>query len=368
MFVHVVLFHGCSRFSLFNSQHQAMFSFVLSCVSLPLEPRVVQELSKTQFERASVVTDELIRPMEIAVNTLLRRTKVLHDLSYLGRGHPKQHALQDESKRRFLEIVSGNFGDKIIDQYCQFLQSGLAEAVQFGLEVQPAELNRIHSMTVLAITDVFRRFKHEFACPPWSLFNQLGMTPTDFAQAWGELEARWKACSACVDAQFSAVLLTHFQGLESQPLQIQASACKQLQTILSDIAVWTPVTSDSVELKNGQVQWDVSRRSRQHTKHARSASETTLLNSVAKQYAWVREVVGVETLPAKTVSAGILKMIGTKSSNQNSRKDSWFCMVLLCLLSYFTFRYFCLCWASHKITFCQPPECQTKHYFCCKPS
>lgn len=65
-----------------------------------------------------------------------------------------------------------------------------------------------------------------------------------------------------------------------------------------------------------------SRRGSQNIKGGPSASETTFLQSAVKQHMWVQHEVASATMPGKSVTAGILKMSGTKSSNQHSNDDT----------------------------------------------
>ena len=280
---------------------------------------VVEEISKPSFPRSVMAVDALIQPIEHGVNYMLGHTKILHDLGFLGRSHPQCGKLQEEARHKFLHTVSGNFGNTLVKEYVDFLQRGLTEAISMGLEAHPALLNQIFQLVIVCMTDLHRRLVYEFRFPPWSLFGLLDLDTAGFVQAWTTLQAKKTNCSKCLDSDFSAILLSQFLDLKSKPFQEQDAARREVQGILQDIATWTPLSSDSVEIKNGQTQWSASKRGSQNVKNPRVAAETTLLQSAVKQHAWIQEAVSKDTLPSKAVVSGIQKMVGVGSSNQHTK-------------------------------------------------
>ena len=281
---------------------------------------MIQEVCKPGFEQSSMVIDALINPMEVGVNKMLGHTKCLHDLAFVGAAHPQGQELQEKTKRIFLEVVSGDFGHHLMCRYVTFLNSGLWEANEMGLEATGSRLDHIFKMVIIICTDIWRRFVYDFTFPPWTLFGLIGLSTEEFVRRWDDLEKSFAKCCQCMDIQLTAAWLHHFSGLASAHIDVQSKACAEIQQVLVDIAGFTPLTSDVVELKNGQTQWSVSKRGRVSVKNPRSATETTLLQSVLKQHVWIKEVVGAETLPKKSVSSGILKMVGTNSSNQHRQQ------------------------------------------------
>ena len=282
---------------------------------------VVQEITSPGFGQSSMIIDALISPMERGVNFLLGHTKTHHDLCYVGRGHDKHEALRKQSKDKFLEVVSGKLGRKIMQYYLAFLENGLEEAVDMGLQNDPKTLSKIFSLALICISDVFRRFVLEFTLPPWSLFQFVDFCMPEFLTSWADLEGKFQKCRFCVDSQMTATLLRKFPDLGLQTLQSQEQAKCEIQGILGDISEFAAITSDVVELKNGQTQWSVSKRGRQHVLNPRSAAENTLLQSAVKQHAWVTDIVSSKTLPTKRVSSGIYKMAGVSSTNQHTNAE-----------------------------------------------
>ena len=285
---------------------------------------VVQEVVKPDFAQSSILIDSVINPMEFGVNFLLGHSKVLHNLSYVGRGHPDHEKLKKDANDRFLQVVTGRLGERIISQYIGFLETGLDETVQMGgLNMNEASLAKIIVLVLVCISDVYRRFIAEFSVPPWTLFTLLGQSTADFLTSWRDLEAKDRKCKACVDPQMTRKLLQSFPDLASKPADFQERTCQEIQGILQDISEIAPTGSDSVELKNGQVQWSASKRGRQNVKGPKSATEVSLLHAATKSYLWAKDIAGAQTLPSKAVSSGIRKMAGTQSTNQFSSQATW---------------------------------------------
>eukprot|EP00435_Cladocopium_sp_Y103_P032496 s25_g8.t1 len=280
---------------------------------------VVQEVEKPDFAQSSILIDAVINPMEFGVNFLLGHSKVLHNLSYVGRGHPDHEKLRKDANDKFLQVVTGRLGERIISQYIHFLETGLDETVQMGLDMNEAVLAKVMVLVLVCISDVYRRFIAEFNVPPWTLFTLLGQSTADFLASWRELEAKDRKCKACVDPQMTRQLLQHFPDLASKPADFQERACQEIQGLLQDITEIAPTGSDSVELKNGQVQWSASKRGRQNVKGQKSAAEVSLLHAATKSYLWAKDIAGAQTLPSKAVSSGIRKMAGTQRMPEDEK-------------------------------------------------
>lgn len=280
--------------------------------------QVVEEMNKASFLQGIMVVDALIEPIEYGVNTLLGHTRLIHDLQFLGKGHPACNELKTKASRTFLRVVRGEFADDLIGRYMGFFSGGLQHSISMGLDPQPDLLNKVFQLITVCITDVHRRFKYDFACAPFALFGLLGLSTERFVQRFDSLEARLCACQDCLDAGFSAKLVKSFSGLASKSLDEQTRAKEEVQSILQDISEWCPLTSDSVELKNGQTQWVASKRGGQNVKNPLVASETTFLQAAVKQHVWAQDSVGSQTLPSKRTSSGILKMVGVKSSKSEA--------------------------------------------------
>ena len=129
---------------------------------------ITAEIRKPEFPQSALLIDSLIQPMEVGVNKLFRHTKVLHDLTYLGSGHPKRETLEAEARRIFLDVVSGSFCDMLTAKYLRYLDNGLEQLVQMGLEPVQKHLDTIFIMVIVVISDLFRRFKLDFLHPPFT--------------------------------------------------------------------------------------------------------------------------------------------------------------------------------------------------------
>ena len=141
----------------------------------------------------------------------------------------------------------------------------------------------------------------------------------EFVKEWSRIMTGAHQCESCLDSDFSLLLAKKFGDIGSKPVSEQQAAHQEVQALLSDICEWAALTSDKVELKNGQVQWAASKRGSQNVKNARSAAETTFLQSAIKQNSWSQQAVGKETLPSKLSSSSILKMSGVSSTNQMTK-------------------------------------------------
>ena len=130
---------------------------------------VAQEMSRPSFLQASIAIDAIIAPIEYGVNYLLGHTKLLHDLNFLGRGHPKCDALKEESHKKFMHVVSGGLANSLIRRFILFLEHGLKEAFEMGLVTSNDLLNKVFQLTTLCITDLHRRLKHELSSHPFQM-------------------------------------------------------------------------------------------------------------------------------------------------------------------------------------------------------
>ena len=279
-----------------------------------------------KFPKNAVIIDCILQPSELAVNTLFARTQVLHELTYAGSSHRRFTEMVHKSRAKFLQIVKGDLGLTLMKRYLSILQKDLADSVEHGLDISASsqELELAFQMVVVGICDSWRRLVHEFESPPWSLFHLVGLTTLEFVEEWKLLHSKFNRCEHCVDQVFTGFLLMRFpmQEFEGKCLADQAALSCKIQRILMDVASWAPMSSDLVEIKHGTVQWAVSRRGAQQVKTPPTAREFTLLQSCIKQFQWVRKMVQDSTMPPKQTMAGILKMVGTKSTNQYSSDET----------------------------------------------
>lgn len=217
---------------------------------------VTQHLSAENFDKSANLIDSLINPMEYAVNFLISHTKSLNALTFVGQGHPKKEELMRDTQSKFLKVISGRLADELIQRYIMFLDTGLKEAEEMGLAPDGSLLNTAFAMALVCMADIHRRLKMEFRVPPFTLFHWMDLTTDDFVRSFSQLEAKFRSCPHCLDLALSSALMKEFAGLENQSLESQRSAHCEISALLKDISTFSAITSDLVELKNGQVQLD----------------------------------------------------------------------------------------------------------------
>ena len=152
-----------------------------------------------------------------------------------------------------------------------------------GFHATPESLNQIFVAVVLLCTDLHRRLKYNFVAAPFTLFALCDMNEADFLQAWADLETKAGRCQSCIDQELTGILLAQFPALASAADHDKRAARQAVQSLLLDLAVWSPLTSDSVEIKNGQVQWIVSRRSNVNVYSPQPAAEISLVQAAVHQ-------------------------------------------------------------------------------------
>ncbi|CAE7402212.1 unnamed protein product [Symbiodinium sp. CCMP2592] len=282
---------------------------------------VIHEISKPSFQQASIVIDCLIQPLEHGINTLLSHTRILHDLTFLGKGHPEYQELCSKSRGLFLRCMSGHFGDQMLREYTVIMERGLFELIDMGFEATDDSLNKIFDAIVLLCTDLHRRCNYELSRAPFKLFKLCDLDLAAFLDAWAALEAEAVACQNCVDHELTTVLLKKFSGLQVKTVEEQMASQSEIVSLLSDISTFSPTTSDAVELKNGQLQWVVSKRASQNVRNGRTAVEMSLLHSAVAQNQWVQSAAGVETMPSKATASSIKKMSGVKTQQTEDGKS-----------------------------------------------
>lgn len=285
--------------------------------------RMVQsEFARESFHQNSILIDLLVQRMEHGINYLLRRTKVLYDLQYVSHGHPNHEDLQNESKERFLHVIKGDFGRELVKECMNLLCDGLQEAMRMGLEGSQDQSNMFFQMVVSCVTDLNRRLIREFSVVPFSVLALAEADAETFVHEWQKLHQTHSNCSRCVDVEFTAALLEAYPDQFSVPLTPHdVATIKEIQSLCVHICIWAPLTSDAVEILNGQTQWALSRRGSQFVKKGNAAVETSLLGRAVRHYEWLTETVGQATLPNKLRASRIRRQAGTWSSNNASERN-----------------------------------------------
>lgn len=279
-----------------------------------------REIAKNEFHQSSIIVDFIVQCMEPGINSFLKRTKILYDLQYLSHAHPKEAELRKTSKDMFLKVITGTLADELLSNYLALLGGGLQEALEMGLEGSEQQLTLIWQLVVSVMSDLYRRLKQEFESPPYTVLALSDADPTTFALEWNRLQQKFTACKYCVDIEFTSSLLEAYPGPLSANTRSGKQTITEIQRFLGSVCVWSPLTSDAVEILHGQLQWALSRRGSQHVKHGKAAVELSLLAQAVKQHTWMAEAVGKDTLPAKATSSRIRRFASTTSSNQHSAR------------------------------------------------
>ena len=275
--------------------------------------KVASEMNQASFCETCLLVDALIQPIEHAGNVLFGHSDMLHKINFLGTGHPDWVALCDKARQCFFHIVSGDLGRELLREYMHLWLRGLGEeADELGCGATAAAQKLFASLVVFC-SDIHRRFIHDFASPPFSLFRLVDLDTKAFVSAWSTVEHKASCCAACVDMPFTAGLLQAYAGVAAMTLQDQGVVRAEVQALLNDVAMSTPLSSDSVELKNGQTQWVIGKRGSTSVRGPHAAAQLSLLQSAVNQHAWVVHEAAKSSLPPKKVEAGILRMAGVRT-------------------------------------------------------
>ena len=81
--------------------------------------KVLDEVLKPAFHQASMVIDFLVQPLEHGINFLQGHTKLLQDMTYMGRGHPQLENLSNEARQKFLYVMAGKLATSCLDSTSQ---------------------------------------------------------------------------------------------------------------------------------------------------------------------------------------------------------------------------------------------------------
>ena len=130
-----------------------------------------------------------------------------------------------------------------------------------------------------------------------------------------------KACKHCVDLAFGKPILQAFPAnLRDRSVQYQRKARKQITCVLEDLATHVPLSTDSVEARNGECQAVVSHRGKHPAKGQHASRESTFLLAAIRDHEIRRHFVDAAALPARSTSAGILRQVGVPASNQYRKR------------------------------------------------
>jgi hypothetical protein len=291
---------------------------------------VHQEVIKGSFGQQADILNFMIKPVDGQINSLFRRSERLTKLTLLGPQDPKWKINAESTRNLFLSVVSGSFGWNIISTYCNLMMHELGSLALTGVDLtSQGNLQTCFTMMLVIITDTWKRFVHDYDTFPFKFFQLLESNLAGFVTMWDGFQTCKSHCGKCFDPAFSKALLAGYpQKLAEQPPHVQQRVFQEVQLLLHDLATYSPLTSDPVEVKNGQVQNVASRRGNQAIKTPPASREASFLQSLIRDYELVKHWVEEQTLPPKSQISGILRNVGlwggsnqnTKSCNPHSKK------------------------------------------------
>lgn len=145
------------------------------------------------------------------------------------------------SRSIFLGFTSGEFGRQLVSEYVGCLR-------HFPDLAAPNISSEYFNISLLAITECWKRFVLPTESFPWTLFTLLDRsTDAEFLRACGDLQSQLTACPKCVDVEFSTPIL-RFLDVEDAASSWKVRAVKNL---LEDLALHAPLSSDLVECRHG---------------------------------------------------------------------------------------------------------------------
>jgi hypothetical protein len=207
-----------------------------------------------------------------------------------------------------MQWVSGEMGQFSVLQLVQILQDSGAEC----WECTPANRLKSFKVGVWSCGDLWRRLCLAMQSTPHTTFGLLGTDVYEFLTLVLIFQQQYADCENCVDHEFTLVLLSYLEGIQSAPLAEQASLHKDIMDLLFDITVHAAISSDIVECLNGAVQ-NRTRKFRGTTKNAHILSQESYLQSVQSEHKALVDSVKPAYLPPKA---------GTISWHQKASEDS----------------------------------------------
>ena len=204
------------------------------------------------------------------------------------------------SRRFFLDFASGKFGQDIVRDFLNILLFAFKENVCKDLGPRPSRAMEVFSGVLFGMGDCWRRFVHQVDCYPWKLFELAVMSERDFLSRWSDVHKQLSKCPCCLDIELTRGLLA------ASPDPDDSAACKefyvQVAQLLIDMATFTPLSTDAVEVLHGQLQ-NVIQKFRGRGKLARGCSERSVFHSLVTEHRRTLETLKAETLPnARLVS------------------------------------------------------------------
>ena len=284
---------------------------------------VCEQLGKEGFLQGAILIESIISVLEPGVNALFGRTGKLTRLTALGSSHPEYQDLKEQCQESFLRMILGDFGYDLISRTMTLLEGGLSENLAMGWQLSDNRMRLLFQLVCAVSSDLWRRLVSESLRCPAKVFSLLRCkTLGEFVQLWDNIQQARSLCQTCVDMEFTEPLLAAFgpQPLAQRNPMSQTLVQVEVCELLSHMASFTPLNSDSVEVKHGAVQWAVSNKSVRRVKKPNVAREVSILQSAIRNYTSLHAEVSKMTLPPARVAAAIRRQVGVTSSNQHSKR------------------------------------------------
>jgi hypothetical protein len=172
------------------------------------------------------------------------------------------------------------------------------------------------------MSDSWRRFCFEFQSFPFVIFSLVDVDEEIFFQRASDLVNKLLHCSRCADPGFSAPLLAELAAaLVHLTIEQRHALFLELSSLLGDIAVFAPISSDMVEVLHGQLQ-TVLRHGRGRFPEAKACQERSVYHSVLTEYNSHCTSIIKETMPSLTKAAAIERPAPKAVMASRANKDT----------------------------------------------
>jgi hypothetical protein len=195
-------------------------------------------------------------------------------------------------KESFLQAVSGQIGKNAVSEYMQLLR----DAGELCFDDSYFKL--LFRQSLFASGDIWRRCCLSTMSFPFCMFGLIReeYTVPEFFSLWADIMKVKELCPHCVDAEFSLPLLRFGANFASLSDDEKMKLKKQIQAFLTDIAVRSPLSTDRVENKHGEMQ-NVFCKFRGACTHIETAVEESMLHNTVKDHCRVMGLMVKEFLP-----------------------------------------------------------------------
>ena len=264
-------------------------------------------LSKKEFTAQLALLHSLSQPLDHAINVFLKRTRVLSQLKTCATtptASTQRAELEQESRRLFLRVTSGKLGEETVAEYVELLRNGKSKlAAKIGVNLSGTlavdVFMNAFKLALCSIADTWRRLVFLYLGLPWILFQLLGKSGQDFLDRWRTLK-EGLTCDQCADMDFSSEIF-NIDWLSDgiSPASLEAA--------LNDVAIHSRLSSDSVEVRNGQVQTLIHNRRRGRFRTHVTCAEESYLHSTISEHRVLEALINHESLPSRKQTANILR-------------------------------------------------------------